>query len=178
MPLNVKEIEAAKFGVQKERLGDGSGMFLRLYPSGRKSFQTLVPKNATDRARAWITLGDFPDLTLKAARSHAAIVKSLSEEGLTTAQIRSRLKDGTIMEPSQSMVPQQNVTPAYEGIVTFETVAKTWFERKGWLPQTDKSIDLKYRRQRLLHKSADRRGSPFHRQSYPTAFVTGMPSLE
>lgn len=141
MPLNVKEIEAAKFGVQKERLGDGSGMFLRLYPSGRKSFQTLVPKNATDRARVWITLGDFPDLTLKAARRHAAIVKSLSEDGLTAAQIRSRLKDGAITEPSQSMVPEQNVTPAREGNVTFETVAKTWFERKRTGLRNGKHVD-------------------------------------
>jgi hypothetical protein len=27
----------------------------------------------------------------------------------------------------------------------------------------------------LLRKSADERISPFHRQIYPTAFVTGMP---
>ena len=28
----------------------------------------------------------------------------------------------------------------------------------------------------LLHKSAERRGSPFPGQTYPTASVTGMPS--
>ena len=30
MPLTVKQIEAATFGKNKERLGDGSGLFLRL----------------------------------------------------------------------------------------------------------------------------------------------------
>ena len=38
------------------------------------------------------------------------------------------------------------------------------------------SLDLFFRDRALLHKSAERRGSPFPGQTYPTASVTGMPS--
>jgi len=38
MALTVRQIEAAKHGVQKERISDGSGLHLRPYPSGKKGF--------------------------------------------------------------------------------------------------------------------------------------------
>jgi hypothetical protein len=44
MPLTVKQIEAARFGVDKERLGDGGGLYLRLLPNGAKRFQVQLAR--------------------------------------------------------------------------------------------------------------------------------------
>ncbi|WP_313138294.1 Arm DNA-binding domain-containing protein [Paracoccus jeotgali] len=68
MALTVKPIEAAKHGAQKERMSDGSGLYLRLYPSGKKTFQVQINKETGSSARAWVSLGDFPGLGLKDAR--------------------------------------------------------------------------------------------------------------
>lgn len=38
MALTVKQIEAARHGSHKERMSDGAGLYLRLYPSGKKAF--------------------------------------------------------------------------------------------------------------------------------------------
>lgn len=75
MPLTVKEIEAARFGVQKERLGDGSGLFLRLHASGRISFEVLVNKGDGAARRVWVKLGSFPETNLKSARGLAVMVR-------------------------------------------------------------------------------------------------------
>lgn len=72
MPLTVKQIEAATFGRSKERLGDGSGLFLRLYPSGSKIFQVLLPAEAGVPRRVWVSVGDFPATSLKEARERAS----------------------------------------------------------------------------------------------------------
>ena len=51
MALTVKQIEAAKHGAQKERMSDGSGLYLRLYPSGKKAFQVQVGKEPASSLR-------------------------------------------------------------------------------------------------------------------------------
>lgn len=64
MVLTVKQIEAAKFGTQKERMSDGTGLYLRLYPSGKKAFQMQVARSASERQRVWVSLGDGVDASL------------------------------------------------------------------------------------------------------------------
>jgi hypothetical protein len=56
MPLNVKQIEAARFGVQKERLSDGGGLYLRLFANGAKRFQVQIQREPDSAARGWVTL--------------------------------------------------------------------------------------------------------------------------
>lgn len=75
MPLTVKQLEAAKFGQVQERLSDGNGLYLRLYPSGKKAFQVQVSTHAARRQRVWVSLGDFPELGLKQARETATWVR-------------------------------------------------------------------------------------------------------
>ncbi|PWR01286.1 hypothetical protein DKT77_17810 [Meridianimarinicoccus roseus] len=131
MPLTVKEIEAARFGVQKERLGDGAGLFVRLYPSGRKSFQVLVSKGDGAPGRVWVALGDFPDITLKAARGRAVTVRGWSSEGLGAAAIRRRLTDHPeIVSPKRTTATNEvNGVPGKRA-ATFRQVAQVWFDRK------------------------------------------------
>ena len=51
MPMTVKQIEAARFGVDKERMSDGSGLYLRLFPNGAKRFQVQIARAPDDKER-------------------------------------------------------------------------------------------------------------------------------
>ena len=56
MILTVKQIDAARFGLQKERMSDGAGLYLRLYPSGKRAFQVQVLKESGGTGRVWVSL--------------------------------------------------------------------------------------------------------------------------
>lgn len=60
MTLTIKQINAARFGVQKERMSDGAGLYLRLYPSGKKAFQVQVFKEQGGTGRVWVSLDVSP----------------------------------------------------------------------------------------------------------------------
>ncbi len=79
MPMTVKQIESARYGVDKERLSDGGGLYLRLFPNGAKRFQVQVARAPESKARGWVTLGDFPALSLKTARVEAARVRKRTQ---------------------------------------------------------------------------------------------------
>jgi ribosomal protein L16/L10AE len=53
MPIPVKQIEAARFGVEKERLSDRGGLYLRRFPNGAKRFQAQIARAPRSKARGW-----------------------------------------------------------------------------------------------------------------------------
>lgn len=131
--LTVKEIEAARHGLQKERLCDGGGLFLRLYPSGLKLFQVQVAKGPDERGRVWVTLGPYPDLGLKRARDLAGTVRLWSGEGLTVGEIRARLiapRGGAGPAASPLRRRAKRMAPIPKMATPFRAVAKVWFDRK------------------------------------------------
>lgn len=131
MTLTVKEIEAARHGMHKERLGDGSGLYLRLYPSGRKSFQVLVAKGGGATGRVWVTLGDFPDLSLKAARGLTGMARNWAAEGHKAADIRTKLAAQDEASSIHVSTTVRRMTPKPPAnVVLFRDVAKVWFDRK------------------------------------------------
>lgn len=114
--LTVKQIEAHRYGKGPERLSDGNGLYIRTYKSGRKSFQTRI---ASSGKMKWITLGSYPQMSLKEARVQAAIAKS-----------------GEAAE-QQAAVPDTSVAPkptsrrtGPEREPTLKEVAESWFETK------------------------------------------------
>ncbi|PZX14567.1 tyrosine-type recombinase/integrase [Celeribacter halophilus] len=125
MPLTTKQIEAAKFGVSKERLPDGLGLYVRLYKSGTKTYETRVTCN--DK-RAWVQIGHFPDMSLKRARQIAGMVQIRIEEGLSLKQVRDALKAGDHSK-IEDMVPASPGTVVIESL-TFRELAKQWFDQK------------------------------------------------
>lgn len=88
MPMTVKQIAATRFGVDKERMSDGSGLCLRLFPNGAKRFQVQIARAPGVRGRGWVTLGEYPALGLKSARGLAAQARALADEGLTIDAVR------------------------------------------------------------------------------------------
>lgn len=147
MPLTVKQIEAATFGRSKERLGDGSGLFLRLYPSGSKIFQVLLPAEAGSARRVWVSVGDFPARTLKEAREIAYWARTQSARGWSAERIRSAVRSDVdkldLLSPGASEPMSSNVPASRQGrgkpkavavtaaTTTFADVAQLWFQQKS-----------------------------------------------
>lgn len=146
MPLTVKQIEAAAFGKSKERLGDGSGLFLRLYPSGSKIFQVLLPAEAGSKRRVWVSVGDFPATTLREAREMTFWARTQSARGWSAEMIRSAVRSEEnrpdrpgpggpeVTSPKAPASRQGRGRPKAHAVAapkrTFADVARLWFEQK------------------------------------------------
>lgn len=114
--LTVKQIEAHRFGKGPERLSDGNGLYIRTYKSGRKSFQTRI---AASKKLKWVTLGTYPQMSLKEARIQAAIAKS------------GGAVEKPIAAPDTPVSPKPTTRPTgAEGKPTLKEVAESWFETK------------------------------------------------
>lgn len=112
--LTVKQIEAATFGKSPVRLHDGQGLYLRLNKGGRKTFQLRMTESGRTR---WITLGCFPDMSLRDARVQA-ILK------------REELLNPDVDRP-MNVTEHMPDLPAPDAIAPlFRDFAKIWFERK------------------------------------------------
>ena len=135
MKLTVKQIEAARFGQQKERMSDGKGLYLRLYPSGKKAFQIQVPRERDAAIRAWISLGDYPGLGLKEARELGNLVRLQARRGWPAEQIRASL------DVSELAMPEESAVPLSKALTPFREVAKVWFDRKAPGLKNGKHID-------------------------------------
>jgi integrase len=124
MPLTTKQIEALRPGAGPERVPDGLGLYLRITPSGRKSFELRATVKGK---RCWIKIGCFPELGLKRARQLAGMVQLQLEGGLSAPEVRAALAQGTIEDletkPELPAVPKQ---PRF----TFRRMSKLWFEQK------------------------------------------------
>ena len=130
MALTVKQIEAAKHGVQKERMSDGSGLYVRLYPSGTKTFQVQVCKSSNGTQRIWVTLGNFPELGLKEARDLTGFVRLRSSRGASAEDIRRLLAKEPASRRAAQGVGTKALARPEKGMTPFRDVAKVWFDRK------------------------------------------------
>lgn len=66
--LSVKSIQAAKPAEREYLLSDGDGMFVRVLPTGKKTWQFIY---TLGRRRCKLSLGDVADIGLAAARQRA-----------------------------------------------------------------------------------------------------------
>ncbi|MBY6201015.1 tyrosine-type recombinase/integrase [Maritalea mobilis] len=151
MALTVKQIEAARFGIEKERLSDGGGLYLRLFPNGSKRFQVQVARAPGSKSRGWITLGAYPELSLKAARGMAAQVRAMADEGKTIDDIRGVMKGECVGGP-ETMGSAANLSrsghhpndadlPPDGSDLLLREAAKEWFENKRKSLSSGKHID-------------------------------------
>lgn len=152
MPLTVKQIDAARFGTEKERLSDGGGLYLRLFPNGSKRFQVQIARGKGSASRGWITLGEYPDLTLKAARGLAAQVRAKSSEGKDIETIRDVLANttGSERQPVQmrstgrvrkSRIGAEAARHIPGSDILLRDAARHWFSRKRETLSNGKHID-------------------------------------
>ncbi len=95
--LTVKQIEAlnAKDGKIKTASDGASGLFVRAYPSGTKTFFVRVRTKKTDIIKK---LGEYPFLSLGDARAKAIALKQEAKTTRTPREAFSPITAGSLME--------------------------------------------------------------------------------
>ena len=111
MPLTDTAIRAAKPSEKQQKLFDGSGLYLLLFPSGSKVWRFKYHFQGREKL---ISLGQYPAVSLKDAREKAAEARKSLGGG----------KDPSA-ERQHSKLQQKN---------TFEIIAREWHEKQasGW----------------------------------------------
>jgi len=110
-PLTPKKIDAAKKKDKEYNLSDGQGLFLRIKPSGKKVWIFNYSEPFTKR-RKNLTLGNYPDLSLKLAREKRQQNRELLAQDI---------------DPISHRDEQFEAKRAAAGN-TFKAVAERWFE--------------------------------------------------
>ncbi len=123
--LTDKEIKASKPTDKEYNLFDGEGLRLRIKPNGSKHW-ILNYYRPTNRKRANLSLGKYPDLSLAKARKLTMEAKELLAQGIDPQEERKR--------------HQQELKAVHE--YTFLNVATKWFEIKKDDVTADYAIDI------------------------------------
>lgn len=130
MALTSKEIEAAKYEKSKERIGDADGLYVRLFTSGAKTFQLRA---VIGGKRHWLTLGAFPELGLKQARTLATMVRLQIDRGSDLEQVRFFISSGTLENSPgvpEPLAMAKAVAKTMANDMSFRALTKVWFEKK------------------------------------------------
>lgn len=123
--LTDKEIKASKPTDKEYNLFDGEGLRLRIKPNGSKHW-ILNYYRPTNRKRANLSLGKYPDLSLANARKLTMEAKELLAQGIDPQEERKR--------------HQQELKAVHED--TFLNVATKWFEIKKDDVTPDYAVDI------------------------------------
>ena len=107
MPLTDTAIRAAKPADKPQKLFDGNGLFLFIAPSGAKSWRLKYRFQGREKL---LTLGTYPQLSLKEARE-------------SSAGARKKLSGG--IDPSA-----EKKVKALSAQITFEAVTREWHENQ------------------------------------------------
>lgn len=122
--LNAKFIEHAKPKEKEYRLPDGEGLFIRIRPSGAKSwlFCFRLSKN-----RTWLqmTMGSLKDLSLKEARDQLKALRKLVADGIDPRNARAAAR----AENTQAISMQKLFDSWIEYIKIANEVSPTWIKR-------------------------------------------------
>lgn len=85
LPLTVKEIESAQPGPKNWKLGDEKGLFLLVATTGSKRWHLKYRFNGKEKK---ISLGPYPEVSLKAARARRDEARALIADGRDPSQHR------------------------------------------------------------------------------------------
>ena len=127
-PLTDKDIQNAKPKGKPYSLFDGGGLFLLIAPAGGKWWRL---KYRLENKEKLISLGVYPDVSLKEARRRRDEARELIAKGIDPSAERKESKAAAIAEQRE----REN---------TFATVAMEWFNT--YAPDLDEKHALKLRR--------------------------------
>jgi integrase len=118
MPITHVAIVNAKPREKPYRLFDGRGLYLEISPSGGRWWRFKYRFNGKEKR---LSLGVYPDVSLKEARDHLE-------------DVRRKLRAG--IDPGEERKTQGMVFQAAPSGTTFETVAREWFTKHSpaWAP--------------------------------------------
>jgi integrase len=110
MALTDTEVRNAKPGAKPLKLFDGGGLYLEVAPSGGKWWRWKYRFAGKEKR---LSLGVYPDVTLKAARERLAESRKLLADGIDPSENRKALK----------------LAGAERAANSFEVVAREWFAK-------------------------------------------------
>ena len=112
MPLTDTTIKNAKSGDKTARLFDGGGMYLEISPAGGKWWRL---KYRYDGKEKRLSLGVYPDVSLKDARQRRDDARKLLADGVDPSENRKAIKAAKIDRAANS----------------FEVIAREWFAKNS-----------------------------------------------
>ncbi len=110
-PLSEIEVKKAKPKDKQYKLFDGEGMSLLIFPDGRKRWRVDYSFN---KKRSSVSLGKYPDISLKEAR-------------IKRAEIKEKIKNN--INPSSKVLSKQNLTKDVSGTI-FKDAALEYFNMR------------------------------------------------
>lgn len=126
VPLTQKRIENRKWEAEESnRLFDGGGLFLLIRPDGAKWWRLKYRRPQSGKENL-LSLGTYPDTSLKTARERRDDARKLIASGIDPAAVRRQAKREAEQQAANS----------------FEAVAREWYEKqaKAWV--THHSADV------------------------------------
>lgn len=118
MKLIDSQIKSAKVTNKVQKIADGGGLYLFVNPNGSKWWRFIYRYGGKQQT---LSLGVYPDVSLKDAREKAMAMRELLEKGINPSLDRKESKIKKVMELG----------------ATFEAVARDWF--KVWSMTADKN---------------------------------------
>lgn len=124
MALSDSSIKAEKSGTKARKVADGDGLYLLIQPTGRKWWRFDY---RFDGKRKTLSMGTYPDVTLKEARNRRLEARQLVAKGIDPGEYRKATNSARADALANS----------------FEAVAREWLAKQlaGWSPtHADKII--------------------------------------
>jgi hypothetical protein len=108
MNLTVQTVKTAKPAAKSRKLFDGGGLYLEVSPKGRKWWRLKYRFGGKEKR---LSLGVYPDVTLKEARDRRYEAKKLLEDCIDPGERRQSIRKEVQLQSA----------------ITFELVAREWF---------------------------------------------------
>jgi len=121
-------IRAIKAGDPRQRLSDGDGLFLLLFVKGGSHGWRF--SYSYGGKRQLLSLGTFPDTSLKLARRKADELRTMVAEGIDPSAQRKAAKVALATAREAEVREAKGLPP----VDSFEAIAREWYEvkRGGW----------------------------------------------
>ena len=135
MPLTDTAIRKSMPGPKTRKLSDGKGLYLELSPAGGRWWRLKYRIAGVEKR---ISLGTYPETSLKAAREKMEEARALVAQGIDPSQARKAAKQEAAHQDEQAQREAQGL-PLHG---SFESVAREWFDTRKdeWAPTYAKKI--------------------------------------
>jgi integrase len=110
MPLNDKKVSTAKAGVKPKRLFDERGLYLEIAPAGGKWWRFKYRFAGKEKR---LSLGTYPDVSLKEAREGRDGFRALLRQGVDPSENRKAARSASVDRAANS----------------FEVITREWFAK-------------------------------------------------
>lgn len=129
MPLTDTAIRKAMPGPKTRKLADGKGLYLELSPAGGRWWRLKYRIAGVEKR---ISLGTYPETSLRAAREKTEEARALIAQGLDPSEARKAAKQEAAHQDEQAQ--REAMGLPLQG--SFESVAREWFDTRkdDWAP--------------------------------------------